>query len=102
MIRKKVCYHCKTAWRQEGLLPFDALCSNCGNYLHCCRNCAHYDPLAPAECREADNDPGAESTSKNFCDPFRFRESFQISQNEEKLDRRSAEDKWKDLFRDPG
>lgn len=101
MIRKKVCYHCKTPWHQEGLLSFDAVCTRCGNYLHCCKNCAHYDPLSPSECTVKDNEPGPTPDTKNFCNPFVFRESLEISKQEEKLDRRSAEDKWKDLFKDP-
>jgi hypothetical protein len=72
----------------------------CGAYLHVCMNCAHYDVLAAAGCRNRKGEPGSTAYSKNFCEVFIFRESLELKGETRKLDRRSAEQKWKDLFRE--
>lgn len=100
MKRIKVCAVCRHPWKREGLLPFDAHCDKCGNPLHVCKNCALHDPLASKGCRIQAAELGNPPTSKNFCEKFIFRETVDISTTEEKLDRKTAEQKWKDLFRD--
>ena len=79
-------------------MPFDATCEKCNKYLHVCLNCAMHDPLAKQGCRHEAGEPGPSPTAKNFCDAFVFRESLVITTDEEKLDRKSAEKKWNELF----
>jgi len=100
MSRKKMCQECKHPWTQKGLLPFDAVCEKCGGHLHACRNCALFDSLAVKGCQIKGSDPGSTPQSKNFCESFIFRESFEEGRKEWKLDRKSAEMVFKELFRD--
>jgi hypothetical protein len=101
MGRQKLCAKCKAAWNREGLVHFDATCDRCNHYLHVCLNCALHDPLAAKGCRERDGEPGPTPDAKNFCDLFKFRETFIADEDDKKLDRTSAKKKWEDLFREP-
>jgi len=100
MARAKLCAGCRHPWMREGLVPRDALCDKCGKHLHSCKNCAFYDPLVSTHCRRKNGDPGETAESKNFCDIFVFRESLELSFKRNKLDRQSAEQQWKSLFKD--
>jgi len=100
MAQQKICGKCRYPWYSEGLLPLDALCENCGSFLHTCLNCTLYDKLATKGCRNENGEPGPDPESKNFCEYFIFREVFK-SEEKQSLNRRAAEQKWKDLFKDP-
>jgi hypothetical protein len=98
MVRKKLCHKCQHPWDRAGLLPLDAKCLKCGDFLHTCLNCALHDPLAANGCRHEKGEPGPDPASKNFCEVFSFREGNVFSFSPNKLDRKSAEEKWNDLF----
>ncbi len=65
-----ICYHCKSENTLEGRPGRQQLCSRCGNYLRCCRNCRFYDPLAYRGCREPQAEWVKEKEMGNFCDYF--------------------------------
>ena len=48
----------------------NTLCPSCGKELKTCRNCRHFSPGAPNDCREPVSDPVAEKDRANFCDWF--------------------------------
>ena len=50
---------------------FRDTCERCAQDLHCCSNCAHRDPSAYNECREANADRVADRERANRCDWFR-------------------------------
>jgi hypothetical protein len=45
-------------------------CLQCGNDLHCCKNCRHYDPQYHNECRETQAEWVSDKERANFCDYF--------------------------------
>ncbi len=45
-------------------------CERCHADLHCCRNCAHHDPGAHNECREANAEWVPDRERANRCDYF--------------------------------
>jgi hypothetical protein len=49
---------------------FRDTCDRCGADLHVCRNCAHHDPSAYNECREASAERVADRERANRCDWF--------------------------------
>jgi hypothetical protein len=100
MLRQKLCFKCNFPWDREGLVPFDATCYKCKSHLHVCQNCALFDPLSERGCRHAKGEPGTTPLSKNFCEKFVFRESLNFTVEADKLDRKTAEKKWRDLFGD--
>ncbi|OPZ77869.1 MAG: hypothetical protein BWY77_01614 [bacterium ADurb.Bin431] len=65
-----ICYHCKSENVMDGKPGRQQLCISCGSYLHCCRNCRFYDPLAYHACREPQAEWVKEKESGNFCDYF--------------------------------
>ncbi|HQL00815.1 MAG TPA: hypothetical protein PK090_08580 [Smithellaceae bacterium] len=50
-------------------------CAFCGADLHCCRNCAFYEPGAYNDCRETQAERVVDKIRSNFCDYFRFGDS---------------------------
>jgi len=98
MVRKKLCHKCQHPWDRAGLLPFDAACDRCGTPLHTCLNCALHDPMSKRGCRHEKGEPGSDAALKNFCEVFSFREAIMISFKEKKLDRKTAEERWNELF----
>lgn len=47
-------------------------CPSCHADLHCCLNCAFYNPHAPKQCREPQAELVREKARANFCDYFAF------------------------------
>lgn len=45
-------------------------CGRCGEPLHCCRMCLHYDAGVAGQCREDRTEPPAVKEAANFCDYF--------------------------------
>jgi hypothetical protein len=45
-------------------------CDGCGEPLHCCRQCRHFDPRAATQCAMEPADPPTNKESANFCDWF--------------------------------
>jgi hypothetical protein len=55
----------------------EATCGKCGNDLHSCRNCRHFDVRYARSCREPMADPVEDVSRRNFCDYYSFsREPF--------------------------
>lgn len=48
-------------------------CAACGADVHCCCNCAFYDPGSYNECRETQAERVLVKERSNFCDYFAFR-----------------------------
>lgn len=46
-------------------------CPACGNFLHVCRMCVHFDPNVPRQCREDGAEEVKEKERPNFCDWFK-------------------------------
>lgn len=46
------CGRCGQAQTASDSVPTDSQCSGCGEALHSCTNCAHFDSAAPKECRQ--------------------------------------------------
>lgn len=45
-------------------------CGDCGRELKTCRNCRHFEPGAPNDCREPSAEPVTEKDRANFCGWF--------------------------------
>jgi len=63
------CHRCGT--RAGDPRSFRAVCTACGGFLHCCRNCEHYEPGRHNDCREPAAEQIADKEAGNFCDFFR-------------------------------
>jgi hypothetical protein len=48
-------------------------CLRCGADLHCCLNCAFYDPTYHNHCLEQQAERQVDKQAGNFCDFFAFR-----------------------------
>ena len=53
----------------EKILKKDA-CPQCGNDLHCCRNCRFFDTSVHNECRETQTEWVRAKDKANFCEYF--------------------------------
>ncbi len=49
-------------------------CPHCGEELHSCRNCRHFDPSVAKECKEPFADVPSDKDSANFCELFQIGE----------------------------
>jgi hypothetical protein len=65
-----ICYNCKAETAVEGKPGRQQLCPRCGSYMHCCRNCRFFDPLAYHGCREPQAEWVKEKEMGNYCDYF--------------------------------
>lgn len=63
------CYRCGASLEALSL-PFSRQdeCPACGNYLHVCKMCLHYDRSVPRQCREDGAEDVKEKDRLNFCD----------------------------------
>ena len=63
------CYRCGESLAALSL-PFSRQdeCPACGNYLHVCKMCRHFDPRVPRQCREDGAEDVTEKDRLNFCD----------------------------------
>jgi len=69
MTHNIACFRCGASL--GGLsLPFTRRdqCPACTADLHVCRMCVHFDPAAPAQCREDDAEDVKEKELANFCE----------------------------------
>jgi predicted RNA-binding Zn-ribbon protein involved in translation (DUF1610 family) len=64
------CRMCGTRQQLAGPLAFDAICSSCGNDLHTCSNCVHFDTSKPNECRKPVLQRITNKTRRNACELF--------------------------------
>ena len=68
-------FRCHRCGRElgPGRVEFRAVCAGCGDYLHCCLNCRHYDPVAYHECRaSATAEYSGDKEKANYCEEFSF------------------------------
>ena len=66
------CYRCGASLEALSL-PFSRQdeCPGCGNYLHVCKMCVHYDRNVPRQCREDGAEDVKEKGRLNFCDWYK-------------------------------
>lgn len=64
------CRMCGTKQQLTGTLPSDATCTNCGNDLHTCSNCVHFDTSKPNECRKPVLQRITSKSRRNTCELF--------------------------------
>jgi hypothetical protein len=65
------CWNCGAAQAGVPMPPSrHDYCAACGEALHCCRQCGHFDPRAPGQCREPRAEPPTDRESANFCEWF--------------------------------
>ena len=69
-----VCFYCGTQLEADGKPGRADTCSACNADLHCCCNCAFYDPGSYNDCRETQAERVIEKDRSNFCDYFAFRQ----------------------------
>lgn len=88
------CYRCGTSLAALSLpLSRQDECPGCGNYLHVCKMCTHFDATVPRQCREDGADDVTEKERLNFCDWFVPGDSaFDTKREEEERQARSALD----------
>ena len=75
------CCGCGAALVLEGRIGRREACPHCGHDLHCCRNCAFYDPAMHNQCREPQAERQVDKERANFCDYFRWRDAPPASTN---------------------
>ncbi len=101
MVHNVACYRCGTSLAALSLpLSRQDECPGCGNYLHVCRMCRHFDPHVPKQCREDDAEEVLEKARLNFCDWFVASESAFDPQR--KADEDQARAALDALFDGPG
>lgn len=65
------CYRCGASLASLSLpLSRQDECPGCGNYLHVCKMCKHFDAHVPRQCREDGAEDVKEKDRLNFCDWF--------------------------------
>jgi len=63
------CYRCGESLAALSLpLSRQDECPSCGNYLHVCKMCRHFDAHVPRQCREDGAEDVKEKDRLNFCD----------------------------------
>ena len=67
----KLCHCCEAEVTLESVGARD-VCEQCRAYLHCCRNCAFFEPGAHNDCHEPNAELVADKEQGNFCDYFHF------------------------------
>ena len=68
----KSVFRCSRCGRQEVVssLSPETICSQCGEDLHTCTNCSHFDTSARYECREAIQEAFPKKSKRNDCELF--------------------------------
>ncbi len=65
------CYRCGASLAALSLpLSRQDECPDCGNYLHVCKMCQHFDATVTRQCREDGAEDVTEKERLNFCDWF--------------------------------
>lgn len=64
------CHQCQRELKIEGHIARTDECPHCGADIHCCLNCANYDPHAHNKCREPQAEWVTDREKANFCDFF--------------------------------
>jgi hypothetical protein len=64
------CFNCGHQTSPAEEITRDSVCEKCGEDLHICRNCIHFDPGAHWECRKEIPAPVRSKTTRNQCELF--------------------------------
>ena len=78
----KICHACKRELTFTTAIGRREVCPFCRADLHCCLNCAFYDPRLPGQCREPVAEPVKDKQKANFCDYFSFRKTRRVSRQD--------------------
>lgn len=79
----KICHGCKRELTFTTAISRREVCPFCRADLHCCYNCAFYDPKASRACREPIAEPVKDKHKANFCDFFTFLRTAAVSGEQE-------------------
>ena len=64
------CFNCGHQTPPSQEITVDSVCEKCGDDVHICRNCLHFDPGARWECRKEIPAPVRSKTARNDCALF--------------------------------
>ena len=64
------CFNCGHQTSPSQAIDFESTCEKCGDDLHICRNCLHFDPSARWECRKELPAPVRSKNTRNTCELF--------------------------------
>jgi hypothetical protein len=64
------CFNCGHQTSPSQPIEPDSRCEKCGEDLHICRNCLHFDPSARWECRQILPAPVRTKNTRNSCELF--------------------------------
>ena len=64
------CFNCGHQTSPAEPIGLESTCAKCGEDLHICRNCLHFDPLARWECRQVLPAPVRSKNTRNTCELF--------------------------------
>ncbi len=67
------CHACGTVVDDFGAIGFDSACAKCGEALHCCRNCAHFNTSARWQCSADIPEPIGDKLRANRCGEYSAR-----------------------------
>ena len=92
----KTCRQCGAMWDGYGGQPRSReVCQGCGEYLHCCVNCHHFDDTGSGCSLEGTEFVGSRDVL-NYCEEFRMNDSSRRAA-ENRVAR--AKTSWEELFR---
>ena len=92
----KKCAFCGQEIEVTDRIGRDDRCPRCANDLHCCLQCAFYDPAAHHECRESSAEFVSDKEKANFCDYYVFDPQVQTDTHKKAGD---AKKQFESLFR---
>ena len=91
------CHKCSAPWEAVKRQPgFKETCTNCGVYLHCCKNCRFHTPSAHNQCYIPNTEYVTDRKGLNFCEEFEFRRGSLKSDTD--TDKQQARDTLDNLF----
>ncbi len=97
----KACHSCGNEWLEREAPGFSATCEQCGEFLHCCRNCRFHAPGMHNDCRENQAEMIRDKENRNLCEWFRFGD--RDANGKEVPDRSAtARARLEELFGSPG
>lgn len=67
------CHACGTVVDDSGAVGFDSSCAKCGEALHCCRNCTHFNTSARWQCNAQIKEPVGDKLRANRCTEYSAR-----------------------------
>lgn len=68
------CWKCDALMDEpsNGKLSFRETCDKCHAWLHCCKNCQHYQPGKPNDCAIPGTELIKDRESMNFCEDYKL------------------------------